>query len=137
PGDDRGFPWWDEEVGVDRRSLDRSVGGEERGVGDEPEAFLDLHRPEAVAADADHRQAVDLEGAAWKREDAPPAIEIRGDRDALTRASPDGELPRLAVGVGLDGGEARARGDPHGRVVHVVARLAQEERHTQPLAGFD
>ena len=76
-GDDRGLLGRNAQVGVDRRPVERAVGAEERGVRDEPEAFLDLHRPEAVSADADDRQTVELERAARKRQDAAPAIEMR------------------------------------------------------------
>ena len=122
------------QIGVDRRPVEGPVGREERRVGDEPESLLDLHRPEPVPVDADNREAIDLEGTARQREHAAAVIQIRRDRDPLGRAPAGRELPGLAVGLGLDGAEGGARGEPGRRVVDVVARLAQQERHMQAVA---
>src|SRR4030095_7332631 len=85
-GDDGGFLRGNTQVGGDGRPVERAVGAEERGVRDEPEAFVDLHRPEAIAADADDRQALALERAARGRQAPAPA---HGPRPrAISRASP-------------------------------------------------
>jgi len=109
---DCGLPGRHVQIGLDRRPVERPVGREQGRVGDQPEAFLDLHRPEPVSMNAHDREAIDLERAGRQAEDAAATVEIGRDRDPRDRAPAGAEFPRLAVGLGLDGAEGPAGGEP-------------------------
>src|SRR3989475_9691109 len=95
-----------------------------------PEPLVHLHRAEPVTREPDDREPVDLHRARGEGQHAPAAVEIRRDADTRLRSRPGRKLPRFATGFGLDGREPGPQREPRGRLVDVVARLAQQDRRT-------